>query len=132
MSAAHLISKRGTCSRRQVGSVIADPRGSIVVWSYNGTLAGMPHCAGHTDYQPCTSSEHAERSGIYWAARRGVPLEGCSMFITDGPCVACARGIVQAGIVRVVYDRSYRDDQGLILLLAAGLKVDQLTIGDTK
>lgn len=54
------------------------------------------------------------------------------MFITDGPCVACARGIVQAGIVRVVYDRSYRDDQGLILLLAAGLKVDQLTIGDTK
>lgn len=128
MSVAYTMAARGTCSRRQVGAVIATDRGVILSTGYNGALSGMPHCAPHDDYEPCTTSEHAERNAIYWAARRGVPLEGTLLYSTDAPCVGCARAVVQSGIVRVVYDRPYREDQGLVLLLAAGVEVEKYDV----
>jgi len=48
--------------------------------------------------------EHAERNAIYNAARMGVPLNGCSLYIIAMPCCDCARGIIQAGIKYVIYD----------------------------
>jgi len=132
MAEAWLWSRRGTCSRRRVGAVVATSQGVTISHGYNGALSGMPHCAPHDDHQPCDISEHAERNAFYFAARRGVSVEGCTLYSTDSPCVACARAAVQTGIVRVVYDRPYRDDQGLVLLLAAGLKVDRITAGGIK
>lgn len=128
MQEAWLWSKRGTCSRRNVGAVIATVNGVTVSTGYNGALAGMPHCAPHGDYQPCETSEHAERNAIYFAARRGVSIEGCILYTTDSPCVACARAVIQSGIVKLMYDRAYREDQGLVLLLAAGVMVERWTV----
>lgn len=125
MTVAFEWSKRGTCSRRRVGAVIADTRGVTISTGYNGALAGFPHCSPHNDYQPCEVSEHAERNAIYWAARRGVPIEGAILYCTDAPCVACARACIQSGIKKVIYSRPYREDQGLILLLAANIEVKQ-------
>ena len=46
--------------------------------------------------------EHAERNAIYNAARIGVSTKGCTMFLTcDIPCADCARGIINAGIIKV-------------------------------
>lgn len=123
MQVAHLVALRGTCSRRQVGAVIADTRGVILSTGYNGALSGMQHCDHHDDYQPCDISEHAERNAIYWAARRGIAIEDTILFTTDSPCPGCARGIVQCGIVKVVYDRPYRENIGTLLLQAAGIEV---------
>src|SRR5687768_15409764 len=119
MTNAYTWSRRGTCSRRQVGAIISDPRGVTLSTGYNGALSGFAHCGPHEDYSPCDVSEHAERNAIYWAGRRGVALEGSQIHTTDAPCPACARGIVQAGITRVVYDRPYRENQGLLVLQAA-------------
>ena len=38
-------------------------------------------------------TEHAERNAIYNAARIGVPLKGCTMYVTHMPCADCARAI---------------------------------------
>jgi dCMP deaminase len=46
-------------------------------------------------------TEHAERNAIYHAARHGVTLKGCSMYVTLFPCADCARGIIQAGIKKL-------------------------------
>lgn len=46
--------------------------------------------------------EHAERNAIYEAARRGVALEGCTMYVQLMPCVDCARGVIQSGIREIV------------------------------
>lgn len=119
---------RGTCSRRRVGVVIADERGYIRTNGYNGSLSGMPHCEPHSDHQPCDVSEHAERNAIYRAARKGISIEGCNVYSTDSPCVGCARGIVQSGITKVFYARPYREDRGLILLMAAGVEVERLSL----
>lgn len=126
MQTAFIIAERGTCSRRKVGCVLADDRGTIVSWAYNGALAGMAHCEPHSDYQPCEVSEHAERNAIYWCARRGVATAGLNAYCTDSPCHGCARAFVQAGIKSVHYARMYRLTSGLDLLTAARVMVKRL------
>lgn len=43
MEVADAVSKRGTCSRLQVGAVFSKD-GRIISTGYNGAVAGMPHC----------------------------------------------------------------------------------------
>ena len=43
--------------------------------------------------------EHAERSAIFEAARRGITTAGAHITSTFFPCIDCARAIVGAGIV---------------------------------
>jgi deoxycytidylate deaminase len=50
---------------------------------------------------------HAEMAAIVEAARRGVSIAGCSMYVVAFPCHLCARHIVAAGIKRVVYIEPY-------------------------
>jgi dCMP deaminase len=49
-------------------------------------------------------TEHAERNAIYNAARVGIPLKGCTIYINSlPPCSDCARAIIQSGISAVVF-----------------------------
>lgn len=123
MKTAFVISERGTCSRRHVGALVADERGTVFSWGYNGAVSGVPHCKPHEDFNPCEVSEHAERNVLYWCARKGIATEGLTMYSTDAPCHGCARAIVQCGIVRLVYSREYRHVAGLKLLGEAGIEV---------
>lgn len=50
---------------------------------------------------------HAEMSAIMDAARRGVPLQGTTLYCTTFPCHMCARHIIAAGIKRVVFIEPY-------------------------
>jgi len=47
---------------------------------------------------------HAERNAIYYAAKVGVPLDGCIVYVDWLPCCECARAIIQSGIKKVVID----------------------------
>lgn len=49
-------------------------------------------------------TEHAERNAIYNAARVGVAVKGCTIYVTHMPCTDCAPAIIQVGIKRVVVD----------------------------
>jgi dCMP deaminase len=42
--------------------------------------------------------EHAERTTIFEAARRGIATEGATLLSTYFPCTDCARALVQSGI----------------------------------
>ncbi len=50
---------------------------------------------------------HAEMSALLDASRRGVSVEGSSLYTTTFPCHDCARHIVASGISRVVYIEPY-------------------------
>lgn len=50
---------------------------------------------------------HAEMAAIIDAARRGVAVDGHSMYVTTFPCHNCAKHIVAAGIRRVIYLEPY-------------------------
>ena len=49
-------------------------------------------------------TEHAERNAIYYAAKVGIPLDGCTLYVDWPSCSECARGIIGSGIKRVVID----------------------------
>src|SRR5205823_3680095 len=50
---------------------------------------------------------HAEMAALIDAARRGVSVAGCTMYVTTFPCHLCARHVVAAGIRRLVYIEPY-------------------------
>ena len=50
---------------------------------------------------------HAEMDALMDAARRGVPVQGCTLHTTTFPCHNCARHIIAAGIDRVVFVEPY-------------------------
>ncbi len=121
MEIAHVIAKRGTCSRLQVGCVFV-LNGRILVTGYNGAPAGLPHCV-HENGEACTQSEHAERNAIAFAARHGVKLEGSTLYVTHMPCLACAMAIINAGVEAVYYRTPYRVLDGVELLKQAFISV---------
>lgn len=123
MEMAHLTARRSTCTRAQVGAVLALD-GHILTVGYNGAPAGVEHCWHDVgDTIGCQVSVHAEANAIAFAARHGTPTDGATMYVTLAPCVACAQLTIAAGIVRVVYDENYRSSAGLDLLRSARVEV---------
>lgn len=58
MEVAQVIARRGTCSRKQVGIVVARD-GRVLVTGYNGAPAGLPHCS----HENLSGLELIERGG---------------------------------------------------------------------
>ena len=50
---------------------------------------------------------HAEMAALIDAARRGVAVDGHSMYVTTFPCHNCVKHIIAAGIRRVIYLEPY-------------------------
>lgn len=69
---------------------------------------------------------HAEMDAIGTAAKRGIPIKGCTMYVTTFPCHICARHIVSTGIERVVYIEPYHKS------LASDLFGDSVAVDDLR
>ena len=44
------------------------------------------------------------------------------VFVTNSPCVMCAKLMINSGVTHVFYRRAYRDPSGIELLTTAGVK----------
>lgn len=88
----------------KVGCVVVGPDREVRSIGYNGFPRGIDDDVESRHGRPnkYAWTEHAERNAIYSAARIGVPLRGCMMYLPWFPCVDCARAIVQAGLVELV------------------------------
>jgi len=88
----------------KTGCVIVGPDRLIRSTGFNGFVRGVDDDVQARHERPAKYSwtEHAERNAIYNAARLGISLTGCTCYVNWFPCIDCARGIVQAGIVRLV------------------------------
>ena len=64
---------------------------------------------------------HAEQNAIIQAAKMGIAIEGATLYCTHQPCVICSKMIVNAGIVRVVYQHPYPDDFAREILSTGGV-----------
>jgi dCMP deaminase len=70
---------------------------------------------------------HAEQNAICDAARRGVSLEGATIYITHFPCINCAKILAATGIRCIKYHRDYRnDDMVQEILSESGVTIHQL------
>src|SRR5690606_36167447 len=97
----------------------------VICIGYNGAPSGMVPCHHEVD-TPCEISEHAESNVLFFAAKHGIRTDGTTLYVTTAPCYRCSRGIVNAGISRVVYSDGYRDNRGLLLLQQACVPVIKL------
>jgi dCMP deaminase len=89
---------------RQVGCVIVGPNNELRATGFNGFPRGVDDADESRRVRPAKYkwTEHAERNAIYNAARVGIPLQGCRMYLPWFPCMDCARAIVQCGIVELI------------------------------
>lgn len=128
LSICDVVSTRSTCARRSVGVVITRDR-RILTTGYNGSPAGYPHCQdvgcdireGH-----CVATIHAEANALAQAALHGVSTNGATLYTTCSVCLACAKLVLAAGIVRVVYKERYEDSEPLEYLAWGGVDMQPL------
>ena len=113
---ADAVSLSGDCIRSQVGAVLYDRRGRLVMSGHNGSVPGKPGCledgacprgqlsydefpAGG-DYSNCIAL-HAEENLLIHARRED--LEGGTVYVTRAPCYRCMPRLEAAGVHRVVW-----------------------------
>ncbi|EDQ90054.1 uncharacterized protein MONBRDRAFT_3136, partial [Monosiga brevicollis MX1] len=108
MSMAMLAAKRSKDPNTQVGCTIINPDGIVVSMGYNGFPIGcsdqelpwQKHSANPLETKfPYVC--HAEMNAILNTNDESV--RGCTLYATLFPCNECAKMIIQAGIVEVVY-----------------------------
>lgn len=100
--------------RTRVGSVIVGPDREVRSTGFNGFPRGIAdtHVRLHTKPEKLRLIVHAEVNAILNAARIGVPMKGCTLYLaaTDdsgdvwggAPCHRCSLDVIQVGIVEVV------------------------------
>ena len=126
MKMAYLAASRSTCLRRHVGAVLVKDK-HVLSTGYNGPPKGMKHC----DETGCLRQRlnvpsgerheicrglHAEQNAIIQAAVFGISIKQSILYVTDTPCVVCAKMLINAGVKEIVYDGEYPDDLAMEML----------------
>lgn len=133
MEIARVVATRSTCTRRQVGALLAQNR-QILATGYNGVPRGLRHC----DERGCLRAElgvpsgerhelcrglHAEQNAIIQAAYHGIAIQGSELYCTHQPCVVCAKMLVNAGIAVIHFAGGYPDTLAAEVLSEAAVSL---------
>lgn len=130
MKMAVIWSENSYCRRRKVGALIVKDK-MIISDGYNGTPAGFENVCEDEENKTLPYVLHAEANAITKIACSNNSSSGATLYVTDAPCIECAKLIIQAGIKRVVYSRKYRLDDGINLLKRASVTVEYLEMEQT-
>ena len=122
---ASVWARNSYCKRRQVGALLVKNK-MIISDGYNGTPSGFENICEDENGVTKPYVLHAEANAITKVAKSGNSSEGATLYVTASPCMECAKLIIQSGIRRVVYRNAYRLTDGIDLLTAAGIEVEQL------
>jgi dCMP deaminase len=142
MDTAERFAELSSAVRLQVGAVVVKDN-RIISIGYNGMPAGWTNECEHVvdvaktdpryDYNNFTKELktkdeviHAEANAIIKLARDGESGNGSSLFCTHAPCIHCAKLIHGAGIEKVYYRHSYRDEDGVSFLQKCKINVEKV------
>jgi len=136
IEAACLVSKRSTCLRRRVGAVLVKDK-KILATGYNGAPSGLKHCeeAGcireklkvpsGQRHELCRGL-HAEQNVLLQAALYGVSTKDSVLYVTNQPCVICAKMLINAGVREIVIADGYPDLLAKQFLAESRIRVRKL------
>lgn len=122
MRMATIWAENSYCVRRKVGALIVKDK-MIISDGYNGTPVGFENICENDEGFTKPYVLHAEANAITKIARSNNNSNGATLYVTTSPCIECAKLIIQAGIVRVVYGEEYHVMDGIELLKRAGVEV---------
>ncbi|NIS63980.1 MAG: hypothetical protein GTO05_02310, partial [Gemmatimonadales bacterium] len=119
MRMAEDLAKRSTCVRLQVGTVVTDAQlQNVLGIGYNGNARGLPN--------QCDSSVPGQCGCIHSEVNALIKAPGSVrdkvVFVTNSPCVMCAKLIINSGVTHLFYRKAYRDPTGLEVLQQAGIE----------
>lgn len=130
---AYILTKRSSCLNSQIGAVLVTQDNDVISTGYNGSPAKLPNCS---DLGVCRRREapgyesgknlhlcnavHAEANAILLAAKNGHATKGAKLYCTHQPCKECAKQIVNAGIVEVIYAQVYPNNEESIKIMQQG------------
>lgn len=117
--------KLSHCERKQVGALIVKDS-MIISDGYNGAPSGFNNCCEDENGKTLWYVLHAEANAIMKVAKSTNNSNGATLYITLSPCKECSKLVYQSGIKRVVYQKSYKDSEGLEFLRKAGVKLTQI------
>jgi len=153
MTCAFAIAELSQARRKKVGAILVAQNCGIIAEGFNGTPVKFDNnCEDdfvQYDEDPqlypvepgtgtvlITKPEciHAESNAIMKIARSHNKSVGATLYCTLTPCFECAKLIIQAGIIRVVYAEQYpyvghagaARPLGLELLTKARIQIDKL------
>jgi len=127
---AAMAATRATCDRAHVGCVLVKDK-HVLTTGYNGAARALEDCdlVGHIIVDNhCIRTLHAEQNAIIQAALHGVSTSGATAFVTHQPCHICAKMLINAGIVRVVYSGEYQDANSVMFFKAAGISLERIEL----
>lgn len=119
---ARIWAENSYCQRRKVGALVVKDK-MIISDGYNGTPSGFENVCEDAYNVTKPYVLHAEANAITKLARSNNNSDGSTLYITDSPCIECAKLIIQAGIKRVVFAQKYRLVDGLELLQRANIEL---------
>lgn len=144
MQIAQSAQARSNCIRNSVGAVIVKEK-RIIATGYNGTPAGIPNCIDggckrcsdrHANILKTNERKdlcicvHAELNALLQSAYHGVSTKGATIYCTIAPCLQCAKAIINAGIIEVIFENHHTtegvDTKGINLLSQAQVSVKQI------
>jgi dCMP deaminase len=136
MDITHLVAKRSTCLRRQVGAVLVRDK-KILATGYNGAPSGLEHCLeigclreklgipSGERHELCRGL-HAEQNAIIQAAYHGVKIRGATLYCTNHPCIICSKMIINAGIQKIIFEQGYADALARQMLKESKVRVQKV------
>ena len=109
MSMVYLAASKSKDERTHIGAVIVGKDNEIKSTGYNSFVRKLRDDVLERQKKPEKYFwfEHAERNAIYNATLIGTSLKGCKMYTNGIPCMDCARGVVQSGILEVIVDKGW-------------------------
>ena len=140
MNLALQTAKRSTCPRAFVGAVLVKDK-RIISTGYNGSPAGLPHCtevgcqmrnlnSGKNQVEHCVRTVHAEQNAIIQAAIHGISTKGSILYVTHQPCHLCAKMLVNAGVEKIIYNATYKNEDAESVLKDAKIPMNQLEVNN--
>lgn len=131
MKLAFDCAKNSKAKRLKVGAIVVNSTNKIIGTGKNRMPRNYNEICEHYDTNKnelVTNKEliHAEEDAIGYCAECGKSTRNATIFITDSPCLQCAKLIYSAGIKKVVYCRRYRISDGLLFLEKVGVEVKQI------
>lgn len=126
MDLIRVVAKRSVCKHYKVAALAYRSKMPLS-FGYNGPPKGEPHCSDigcikedkNGNKLPsgtggrCRGS-HAEINVIANASIHNISLKECSIICIYSPCYACAKTLVNLGIVEFVYEKEYIDEFELV------------------
>ena len=97
------------CVRKKVGAIIVKD-GMIISDGFNGTPSGFDNSCENVQGETHWYVLHAEANAILKVAKSNNNCKGSTLYVTLSPCKDCSKLILQAGINRVVYQNSHKEE----------------------